>query len=105
MFIGSLLLSVVVHEFYFVSSISFPPEADAVLIINSDTVLALPISNERFQSIAWRNSQIVETLCHVELRQFANRYSRQGRNLSVPAGFEQSLSFFVSKGPNHNLRI
>jgi hypothetical protein len=47
----------------------FPYEADAILVVNPDAVLTLPISAQRFQAIAGRNQQIGESLRAVERSQ------------------------------------
>jgi hypothetical protein len=39
-----------------------PCEANAVLIIDSNGELPLPVSFERFEAIAWRHSQVVQIL-------------------------------------------
>ena len=52
---------------------SCPPEADAVLIIHSDAVLALPISTQRFQPVSRRDPQVLKGHRDLELPQLPAR--------------------------------
>jgi hypothetical protein len=59
----------VVNDFDLLRAI-IPNEADAVLVIDADAVLALTVTVERFEVIARRPSQVVQRDCgiqHVEL--------------------------------------
>jgi hypothetical protein len=66
---------VVVHDFYIFSARICPPKADAPLIIDTNAVLASTIALERFKTIAWWYSQIIESPGDLELSQLAPRNS------------------------------
>jgi len=42
-----------------------PNETDAVLIVDADTVLALPIAFQSFETIAWKDCQIPQQMGRV----------------------------------------
>ncbi len=50
----------VVHDLNFVRVSFTPNEADSPLFIDAYTVLSAPVSTQGFQSIAGRNSQVIE---------------------------------------------
>ena len=49
-----------------------PCEADAVLIVDAHTVLSCAITAERFQPVARRDAQFLESAYGVELIQFSD---------------------------------
>jgi hypothetical protein len=51
-------ISVVVYNFHVVRVLNIPDEADAVLVVNPDTVLAGSISLQRFKPISWQGRKI-----------------------------------------------
>jgi hypothetical protein len=59
MFIIATLL-MVVYDFDFVDVRLAPDKTDSELVVDADAVLALAIAFERFQTIAWRDSQLVK---------------------------------------------
>ncbi len=50
----------VVRDLYLVCSIILPNEANTILIIDSDTVLTLPVTCQSFQMIARWHTKIVQ---------------------------------------------
>jgi len=50
---------VVIHDLDLIGSGIRPHEADAVLVVNANAVLAFSISDQSFEPIAGRNSQLV----------------------------------------------
>jgi hypothetical protein len=62
---------VVICDFNLVCSILLPNEADPVLIVDSDAVLAGPVSLQRLQPIAWRNAKIREIVRGLDLIQLS----------------------------------
>jgi len=52
-----LLPSVAIYYFDIVGVTFLPPKTNAVLIVYSDTVLAFPISRQRFKTVAGQSSQ------------------------------------------------
>ena len=51
----------VVHYFDIVRISVLPPEANAPLLIDPDTVLPDPVPSERFKAVSLNSSQIVKT--------------------------------------------
>ena len=64
----------VVHYLYLRRSALCPNETDAVLVVDSDAVLPLPISSECLQLIPWWNSEIVKGDHRVKLVELASRH-------------------------------
>src|SRR5690606_3402108 len=52
----------VIDELYFVHVTVEPCEANAVLIIDTNGELSLPVPFERFETIAWRHFQVEQVL-------------------------------------------
>jgi len=61
----------IVNDFHIVSIAADPPEADAPLVVDPNTVLIRSIAGELFQSIGRWRSQIVEIDGRIELAKFA----------------------------------
>ena len=68
----------IIYNFDVVRVAAAPPKTDAPLAIDADAVLTFPIAFERFQSIARRNEQILQTNGRVQETQL-----RQGDFLNV----------------------
>ena len=79
----------VVSDFDFVSLAVLPAEAESLLIVDADGILALPVSAERVQAVAWWYAEIVERGGGLELGEFTqgglvNRRGYFGRFLTEP---------------------
>ena len=57
----------VVRDFDFVSMTFLPPEAEAVLLVDSDTVLTDPVALQPFEPIAWRYRQLAHFADSIDL--------------------------------------
>jgi hypothetical protein len=57
---------VVVHELNIERFDFMPPKADAILIVDSDAVLAGPVSFQSLQTVAWSSRQITQRGCGVQ---------------------------------------
>jgi hypothetical protein len=64
-------LSVEIHNFHTVRTVVMPNQAHPPLVIDSDTVLSLAVSPQRFQKVAWWNAQTVQFGGRMQLRQLA----------------------------------
>jgi hypothetical protein len=51
---------VVIRDLYSVRSVHLPDKADAVLIVDSDAVLARAVPFQRFEAITGRHAQIAQ---------------------------------------------
>ena len=58
---------VIVGDFDSVCVVPFPSETYPVLVVDADAVLASPITFQRFETVAWRESQFFETRGGFEL--------------------------------------
>jgi len=56
----------VVDDFNVPSAVGSPAKADSPLVIDSNAVLATPVTTELLQSVAWRHVGIVQILGAVE---------------------------------------
>jgi hypothetical protein len=94
---------VVIRDLYVVSVAIPPHEADAELVVDGNTVLAIPVMLQLFQSIAGRNSQILHSGGCVEHGQFLPGgfpQIRWGHSLAFPR-VPELLRAFVREGLNH----
>ena len=62
---------VIIGDFDFVGVLAVPAEADAILVIDSDAVLAPPVAFERLQVISRRKAQFAERGRGFELRELS----------------------------------
>ena len=57
----------VIDNFYIVRILPYPVETNSPLPINSDTVLAFPISLKEFEMIGRRIQKAFKLVCHMEI--------------------------------------
>jgi len=56
----------IIGQFHVVSNAIFPAETYSVLIIHTHAVLSGPMSFQRFQVVAIRNAQIIQSPCRMQ---------------------------------------
>lgn len=61
----------IIYDFNVMGVSFLPAEADAPLVINTNTPLPVAVAGELFKTIAGRHPQKVESGCCMELFQFA----------------------------------
>ena len=61
------------YNFHLVSIVVQPLETDAPLIVNTNAMLAFPISAEGLQPVSWRRPQVIDTRRKMKLGEFAKR--------------------------------
>jgi hypothetical protein len=92
-----LFESVVINNFYAISTIVMPGKANAPLVIDTHTVLALAVSLQGLQRVTRRYAQAVQFSRRMQLQQFASGnplyVSEPAHHLAV----EQSLSVSTDK--------
>jgi hypothetical protein len=96
---------VVVDDFNLVSVAVSPHEADPILIVDPDAVLAPPVPGERLEVIARERAEVFESLDRVQLRQLP---LHDPGNVPKPArrvSLEQRLGVSVPEGPDHLLMV
>ncbi len=60
----------IVHDFDNLCRIIWPLETDAILIIDSDAVLAHAVTFQRFESVSGQTRQIAQRFCRMKPSQF-----------------------------------
>jgi len=80
-----------------------PPEADPVLIVDANTVLASPATFQRFQMIARRNPEITQLGRAVQVIQPALGNLLDRAKPARTSSVEERLGFVVAKVNNQNL--
>ena len=81
---------------------SDPAEADAPLIVDSDTVLASPVPGEFLKVVRWRDAEVEEGGRGIEHDEFAKGNSLKVRRHSAdPLPFEKALGVSVAKAADH----
>jgi len=92
----------IVNDLNFVRIAILPPEADAPLLIHTNTVLAGAIAPELLQAIPRRHAEIVELLGRIHRHKFAQHRALKIRRIaSDPLPSEQSLGVTIGEGVNH----
>ena len=97
---------VVIHNFNLIGSGIRPKETDAILVVDSDAMLPLSISNQRFQPITRRNSQFVQCGYGIKLVEFSSGDFPEQLRTALPGVFgaiavENPFRTFVLKRHNH----
>jgi hypothetical protein len=69
---------VVVCDFDVMGILALPPEADPVLIVDSDALFACAVAAQSFQAISRRNSELRELTHPIDLVQLAASCRPQG---------------------------
>ena len=62
---------VIIDDFDLMCAIRFPEKADSPLLVDSNAVLALALSPQRFETICRRDAQVFQCVGNVQLQQFA----------------------------------
>jgi hypothetical protein len=92
----------VVYDFDFRRAFRRPYKADPELIVDPDRVSPLPITQQRFKSIAWGRLQVAQIARGVEIAQFPSRHFDQiGRKALRIFAVEDSLGGLISEAPDH----
>jgi hypothetical protein len=93
---------VIVDDFYVVRVSSEPAEADAPLIVDTDTVLTGPIPGEFFKTVCGRDAEVEEARRGIKHDQLAKSNSlKVGRHPANPLPLEQALGVAVAEATDH----
>lgn len=65
----------VIHNFDVLGAGSCPAKAQAILLVDANAVLASTIAQERFQAVAWRDTEVFQPSRNLQLPQLASRNS------------------------------
>jgi len=82
----------------------FPAEAEPVLIVDSDAVLAHAFLGHRFQRIVGR-AEVIQAARRMQLEELPNGGLFDGPKLARPNAFEDLLRFGATKRANHELIV
>ena len=96
---------VVVYNLEFGGVAFRPDEAHAVLIVDSDAVLAFPVARQRFQPSSGKSRQIRQRFSLVQHGQFALRRSFDALVLSRELVLKELFGFAVAKRTNHTTSV
>jgi hypothetical protein len=55
------MVLVIISDFYVVSILTGPPEADPILVVDADAMLAGPVAFERLEPVAGWQVEFIET--------------------------------------------
>jgi hypothetical protein len=96
---------VVVNDFNLLCAGFRPEEAEAELIVDADAVLAMSISAELLQAVAWRNHQIVETAGGIEDGQLAVGNAGEAAEAPGWPTLQKRKGVTASKRPDHLITL
>jgi hypothetical protein len=94
----------VIDDFHVIGFRDFPAEAEPVLIVDLDAVLARTFLGHRFQRIAGR-PEVIQAPRRMQLEELPNGGLFDGLKLTRPDAFEDFLRFGASKRANHKLIV
>jgi hypothetical protein len=97
----------VVHDLYIRRTILQPPEADSILIVDSNATLAFPVPRKSLQSVAGWNPEFLQKLYGIELIELTprNRPQLPWAGLTRLLGILPVKDIFgpdIREGSNHN---
>ena len=78
-----------------------PTEADTVLVVDPDAVLALPVTPERFQTIPRRHPQVIKLTSDLKLPEFAARHLFEGEIALYAPASDEGLCVGVTERDDH----
>jgi hypothetical protein len=96
---------VIVDNLNVISIAGAPSETDAPLVVDPDAVLAGSIAFQRFEPIARRDAQEIQSRRSIDLQQFSMRNSLHvGRKASAMLAQEEPFRLPVRKALDHRAR-
>jgi hypothetical protein len=82
-----------------------PGEAQAELVVDADAVLTGAIASQGFQSVAWRDPQVVEAASDVQLPELATGHSLENLEPWHRPSLTQPLGIGTSERADHQPSI
>lgn len=92
----------VVNDFNFLWPGIRPDKAEPGLVVDADAVLAMAVSPERFQAIAWWDLQIAEAGCGIKDGELAQGGASEASKAPPWLSFKEGLGVAAAKRPDHN---
>lgn len=91
----------IVHNLHIVGISIAPDEADAVLIVDPDAVLATAVTSKRLQAVSRERCEIAQLGGCVELLECPLSHACNLLQTAAEPADRQVLSFVVLERPNH----
>ena len=95
----------VVHDFDVDGSDARPNEANAPLVVDTNTVLTLSVTLQGFEAVAWRSLQKVKRLGRLQLSQLALCNWQERLELPRALALVQRLRVFALERLDHALMV
>lgn len=95
----------VVHHFDLLRVAVLPNDADPVLIVDPDAVLAQSIAGECFEMAARERAQVVEPLRRVKLQELALRHPGNAPEPPRRVALKERFRIAAPEGPDHLSRV
>ena len=102
---GTSSKSVVVNDFNVFWSSFRPDEAEPELVVDADAVLAMAVSQERLQAIAWWDLQIVEAFSGIKDGELAESHTSEASKAPHRPSLEEDPGVAAAKRPDHSSMI
>jgi hypothetical protein len=103
------VLAVVVDDADLVGAAVSPAEKDAPLVVDADRVIAGEVALERLESVARRDSQILESLGGLESDQFAHggadEVGGKAAGTGGPSSTGEVFGGAVTEAPDHVMSV
>jgi len=96
---------VIVHNLNVVRVTTFPPKTDTPLIVDSDAMLPLTITDELLKLVRRWDTQIVYRTGSVQQQEFAQRHAPDSAESSGSLPAKHLLGFLATESPNHETII
>ena len=93
--------SVIIDNLGVLCRASSPDKADSPLIVDPDTVLPLPVTDQHLDPIPWNRRQIFQFLSVIEHPQFSPRNRFDAFEPASPFAVEQLLGLLGAERSNH----
>ena len=91
----------VVYNLNILRSSGRPFEAEAILVVDADTVLTDPIALQRLQPISWRHAQIRQTRCDLQLPELSQGNALDEHPPENPLATGQCRGVSIPERPDH----
>jgi hypothetical protein len=79
-----------------------PSEAEAILVVDTDTVLANPIALQRLEPISRRDTQIRQTRCDLQLPELSQCHALDEHPSVNPVATGQCRRVGIPERPDHD---
>jgi len=96
---------VVVNDFDLLWPGFRPDKAEPELVVDADAVLAMAVSPEWLQAIAWRDLQIVEAFGGIEDGELAKSHASEASKAAPRLPFKEGLGVAATKRPDHAVTL